>query len=78
MSYLSATLNFCLLLFPTVGVMLGSTAASAEDKLALSFDLPPAQVATHLLVRYQDSLPPISPTNVGTLDVAVTAIEVIE
>ena len=43
--------------------MLGSTPANAEDKLALTFELPPAQVAaTHPIIRYQDSLPPISPS----------------
>ena len=60
MSYLSAPLRFCLLLFPVGAVLLGCVdAAIAEDKLALSFDLPPAQSAPQPLVRYEESLPPI-------------------
>ena len=59
MFYLSVPFKLCLLLFP-VSLLLSSVgAASAEDKIALSFDLPPAQSAPQPLVRYEESLPPI-------------------
>lgn len=61
MSYLSASLRFCLLLCPILSLSLASTSARAEDNLAVTFELPPPVQATPTaLVRYQESLPPIA------------------
>lgn len=69
--YLSAPLRFCLLLFPLLGVLLGATSVSAEDKLAVTFELPPAPVAPESLVRYQESLPPITPSDLAAPETVI-------
>ena len=61
MSYLSASLRFCLLLFPILSLSLASTSARAADNLAVTFELPPpVQAAPTALIRYRESLPPIA------------------
>lgn len=78
MSYFSAPLKFCLLLLPFLGLVAGFEPASAEE-MAVSFDLPPVESTVEstetLLVRYQDSLPPIEPANLPAGDRAVTELE---
>ena len=67
MSCLAAPLRFCLLLLPLLCLSAGFEPARAEDKLAISFELPPAKASSQSpqsqpsqsLVRYRDRLPPI-------------------
>ncbi len=69
MFYLSTSLRFCWLLFltlsPILSLLLAPTPVRAEDNLAITFDLPPAQQTHESLVRYQESLPPISASEIA-------------
>ncbi|MGB3768509.1 MAG: hypothetical protein WA947_18275 [Phormidesmis sp.] len=79
MSYLSASLRFCWPLLSIFSLLLASTSVSAEDKLAVTFELPIAhpteQQANESLVRYQESLPPISSSDVDTSNVDTSDID---
>lgn len=54
------------------------TSVRAEDKLAVTFELPPAQVAPESLVRYQERLPPIVSLELETTESETTEAKVVE
>lgn len=60
MSYFAAPSRLCLLLLSFLALSVGFEPARAEEKIAVSFELPPATVAPLPPMRYPDTLPPIT------------------